>query len=601
MGGQWLGSRQRSFSERCLVTLGAAALASAMVSPLAMESRSIDVRLAAYVLGVGGREDGAGVNILHKLAGKYDVPEYHPVPYLGQVWPVSGLTSATLDKSVEDGYMNLSHELARLPQGELITIVGYSLGAVAVNQVRRDLRSKHPAGDPNIKFTLLGDANTPNGGIFARFPWLHVPIIDITSTGSIEPDQFKETLINIEYDPYGDFPAYFNPFSLVNALAGVKYAHEDPYYDAINLDDPNLIKSTNGNTTYYLAPAKHLPLLQPLRDIAAQIHLPVGPFLDAIEPALRVLIDAGYDRETSPGTTKGFHLLTPIKNIADALKKLPDAIQEGIENFHKDIQDAEQRRDQDAKPTDKQQDSARLKNVEKGPAGPPARDQSDTSTQTTQDSNQSKDQTARIESTRTDRHADSAARNGSARSAKLEPESIAASTTTTGNTQDTRDAERARREDAKSTDKQQDSTRPKNVDSGPVKALVRNQSDTSAQTTQDSSHTQDSNQGGDQTKLEPAKPEAVKPPDASYSTKAVRDSLKSVPGATITGGGTKTPAGFKSAGSDASTDTKIRDGLISTPRSKPEKPAEIPLPNKSATSEGKSNTVAGKLHVGAAD
>ncbi|CPU22576.1 PE/PPE family protein [Mycobacteroides abscessus] len=85
-----------------------------------------------------------------------------------------------------------------------------------------------------------------------------------------------------------------------------------------------------GNTTYYLVRAEHLPLLQPLRDLTN----PIGAsfVLDAIEPTLRVFIDMAYNRDTSPGTTTQFGFFTPSKNIVDALNKLPTAIAEGAHN-----------------------------------------------------------------------------------------------------------------------------------------------------------------------------------------------------------------------------------------------------------------------------
>ncbi|MGL5444876.1 MAG: PE-PPE domain-containing protein, partial [[Mycobacterium] stephanolepidis] len=90
--------------------------------------------------------------------------------------------------------------------------------------------------------------------------------------------------------------------------------------------------NANGSiSTYYVVHTEHLPLLQPLRDLTN----PIGAsfVLDAIEPTLRVFIDMAYDRETGPGTIKPFSLFTPSKNIIDALKKLPGAVEEGAENF----------------------------------------------------------------------------------------------------------------------------------------------------------------------------------------------------------------------------------------------------------------------------
>ena len=45
--------------------------------------------------------------------------------------------------------------------------------------------------------------------------------------------QFDTTYYTNEYDPYADFPAYFNPLSLANSLVAVFYVHPDKYYDTI--------------------------------------------------------------------------------------------------------------------------------------------------------------------------------------------------------------------------------------------------------------------------------------------------------------------------------------------------------------------------------
>lgn len=326
---------KRHSLRRYIATTAAVAATCTVLAPVAMESRTIASTLASYVIGVGGNNDGASANIPHKLGGAYSV-DYHPVSYPGAIWPVSGLTAPTFKTSVTQGHTNLNNEIATA-RNQQITIVGYSLGAVVVSRSHSDLQKQYPHGNPDIQFVLMGSANTPNGGIFARFPWLKIPFADIESNGAWEPDQFKTKVINTEYDTYGDFPAYFNPLALANSIAAIRYAHPDVYYDSIDpatLDDPdnpNVIKSVKGNTTYYLVRAEHLPLLQPLRDLTN----PIGAsfVLDAIEPTLRVFIDMAYDRDTSPGTTKPFSLFTPPKNIVDAVNKLPGAIEEGAHNF----------------------------------------------------------------------------------------------------------------------------------------------------------------------------------------------------------------------------------------------------------------------------
>ncbi|QCH25696.1 PE-PPE domain-containing protein [Mycobacteroides salmoniphilum] len=320
--------------KRSIATAAAVAATCTVLAPVAMESRTIASTLVSYVIGVGGNNDGASANIPAKIGHKFVTGSdiYQPVSYPGAVWPVSGITAPTFKTSVTEGNANLNAAIDQAPAGH-VTVVAYSLGAVAANKSYRQLAENDPNAD--IDFVFLGSANTPNGGIFARFPWLKVPFVDIESDGALEPGPIRSTVINTEYDTYGDFPAYFNPLALANSIAAIQYAHPDKYYDEVDpasLDDPNkVIKTQVGNTTYYLVRAEHLPLLQPLRDLTN----PIGAsfVLDAIEPTLRLFIDMAYDRETSPGTVTPFSIFTPPKNIVDAFKKLPGAIEEGAENF----------------------------------------------------------------------------------------------------------------------------------------------------------------------------------------------------------------------------------------------------------------------------
>ncbi|WP_078314576.1 PE-PPE domain-containing protein [Mycobacterium sp. D16Q16] len=324
---------KRRSLKRSIATAAAVAATCTVLAPVAMESRTIASTLVSYVIGVGGNNDGASANIPAKIGHKFVTGSdiYKPVSYPGAVWPVSGITAPTFKTSVTEGSANLNAAIDQAPAGH-VTVVAYSLGAVAANKSYRQLAASNP--DADIDFVFLGSANTPNGGIFARFPWLKVPLVDIESDGALEPGPFASTVINTEYDTYGDFPAYFNPLALANSIAALQYAHPDKYYDEVDpasLDDPDkVIKTQVGSTTYYLVRAEHLPLLQPLRDLTN----PIGAsfVLDAIEPTLRLFIDMAYDRETSPGTVKPFSFFTPPKNIIEAFKKLPGAIEEGAEN-----------------------------------------------------------------------------------------------------------------------------------------------------------------------------------------------------------------------------------------------------------------------------
>lgn len=354
---------KRRSLKRSVATAAAVAATCTVLTPVAIESRTIASTLASYVIGVGGRGDGAGTNIPAKLGGLngfYDPSSdtYVPVSYPGTMWPVDGLRDKTFRQSVTAGHTVLAQEIATHPGQKVI--IGYSLGAVVVNESRKDLEEQYgPNGNPDIQFVLISNAYKPNGGILARFPGIWIPFMDIYSTQPAKPDIFTTTDITNEYDTIGDFPAYFNPLAIANALVAFPYTHPDQFYDGTDLDkydDANaiadktqidgsttkyyyedgttktVVTNANGSTsTYYVVHTEHLPLLQPLRDLTN----PIGAsfVLDAIEPTLRVFIDMAYDRETGPGTVKPFSLFTPSKKIVDAVKKLPGAIEEGAENF----------------------------------------------------------------------------------------------------------------------------------------------------------------------------------------------------------------------------------------------------------------------------
>jgi hypothetical protein len=95
--------------------------------------------------------------------------------------------------------------------------------------------------------------------------------------------------------------------------------------------------SGGGSDTYVFLPVEHLQLLQPLRDMSADAGLAhvTEPFLAAVEPALRVLVDMGYtDRQNlHPEEHVPFSLITPPRKFVEAANDMPEAIRQGFENF----------------------------------------------------------------------------------------------------------------------------------------------------------------------------------------------------------------------------------------------------------------------------
>ena len=90
-----------------------------------------------------------------------------------------------------------------------LVIYGYGQSAVIANLEKQRLAEQYPAGTeaPDIDFVLGADFNLPNGGLFARFPGLYIPILDISFTGPAPTNtQFDTVEISRQYDGVEDFP-----------------------------------------------------------------------------------------------------------------------------------------------------------------------------------------------------------------------------------------------------------------------------------------------------------------------------------------------------------------------------------------------------------
>jgi hypothetical protein len=143
---------------------------------------------------------------------------------------------------------------------------------------------------------------------------------------------YATTDIAFQYDPIVDFPQYpVNLLADLNALAGLPMVHlsyPNPYLPTGRIplvptelpggytpeqlqrlmNDP-ANRQTYGDTTYITIPANNLPLLQLLVDFGAKNDLGAvtTPIVDLLQPAMRVLIETGYDRTAPYGqpTTAG--------------------------------------------------------------------------------------------------------------------------------------------------------------------------------------------------------------------------------------------------------------------------------------------------------
>jgi hypothetical protein len=260
-----------------------------------------------------------------KLAG-LDGPAWPDEP----LWKLSGIFDLNLDQSTQAGVPILEAAMAANGNGPLV-IYGISQGATIANIEKQRLAEQYPEGTdaPDIDFVLQGDPNLPNGGLWARFPGLYIPIIGWKFNGPEPTDtQFDTVVITRQYDGFADFPLYpLNFVADANAVLGMVYVHGYPF--DVSLADPTApppIKTQHGDTTYYFFETDDLPLFGPLR----QLGVP-EPVIDVVEPVVKVVVDLGYDRSIPPGEPAPARLIPPINPVKVAAD-LVNAVGEGVNN-----------------------------------------------------------------------------------------------------------------------------------------------------------------------------------------------------------------------------------------------------------------------------
>ena len=289
-----------------------------------------------------------------------------PVPYLAQFWPFpwegwGGLTGAKLDESVASGVAQLTSDLVGPynPSADSpVVIFGFSQGATVASIGKSQLSKLSPEDQTSINVVLIGNPTRPNGGLFDRLALFGtVPILDATF-GLPTPTNTDMSTVDIafEYDGVADFPLYpINLLADLNAVAGFWYTHGSylapdgrnpdelpngltPAELAAAIADPaNQQRLVGSDTTYVLIPTPNLPLLQPLREFGAftNIEFLTNPLIDLIQPALRVLIETGYDRTIPYGQPAPFRLVprvNPITLTVDLINAIGQGISDAARN-----------------------------------------------------------------------------------------------------------------------------------------------------------------------------------------------------------------------------------------------------------------------------
>jgi hypothetical protein len=322
-----------------LAGIAAAGLSGALVFGHATDTTAM-LQLANTVIGIGGQGDPMSAHVPAKLSDTVVPGTYGYFPVL---YPATVELAKSRDIAVPivDGYLTSPDGASQ----QFLIVAGYSLGTLAAEQEKRNLQKLTDDAAPSrdqLSFVMIASPFGANGGIYGRFPGVSIPFIT-DAMGSAQPSRYDTTYSALMYDSYADFPAYFNPISLLNSALSIRYGHPDAFYDPIDpatspryvTEAPNL--SNDGHDTYILYYNDHLPLFGPLRELASltQTSAFTEPLISAIEPLFRVLVDMSYtDRvNANPTAVAPFSLITPPQKVLEALEAVPGALAQGVANL----------------------------------------------------------------------------------------------------------------------------------------------------------------------------------------------------------------------------------------------------------------------------
>jgi hypothetical protein len=256
-----------------------------------------------------------------------------------------------VDYTVANGLADLQGAMAAqqlADPGAPYVIEGYSQSALIAVDEEEQLASMTAAGQsvPDVTVALFGSGNRPNGGIYERLDGLYVPGVEVDANGA-EPTDLGVPTIDVadQYDGLADVPQY--PANLVadlNDLLGIVYVHTSygdgavpglfpdsapltgPFTDDYVLGSMETVKQVTGDATYYLIPTQTLPLLDPLLDLGVPQSV-----LNIVQPALQVIVEAGYDRSIPFGDPTPFELIPTLDPVTFTLE-FENAVVEGADN-----------------------------------------------------------------------------------------------------------------------------------------------------------------------------------------------------------------------------------------------------------------------------
>ncbi|MGA8328271.1 MAG: PE-PPE domain-containing protein [Mycobacterium sp.] len=256
-----------------------------------------------------------------------------------------------VDHTVAEGLTDLQAAMAAqqlADPGAPYVIAGYSQSALIAVDEEEQLAATAGAGQsiPDVTVALFGSGNRPDGGIYERLDGLYIPGLEVDANGA-EPTDLGIPTIDVadQYDGLADVPQYpANLIADLNDLLGIIYVHTSygagaipglfpdsaplsgPFADEYVLGSTEIVKQASGDATFYLVPTQTLPLLDPLLDVGVPQSV-----LNIVQPALQVIVEAGYDRSIPFADPTPFELIPSIDPVTFTLE-LDNGIVQGLDN-----------------------------------------------------------------------------------------------------------------------------------------------------------------------------------------------------------------------------------------------------------------------------
>ena len=252
--------------------------------------------------------------------------------------------------SLPVGLADLQAAMAQQPANQPYLVEGYSQSAqIAIDEKVDLMQSGSPP--PDVTFLLLGSGNRPDGGFLERFSGLVIPGVTGFDFNGAEPTDAGIPTIDIanQYDGNADFPEYpINVVADLNALFGFIYQHagygdgplpeevpaiwppseplSGPFASEYVLGSIETVKQVDGDTTFYFIPTTEVPLLDPLRSLGVPESV-----LNIFQPALQVIVEAGYDRSIPFGDPTPAELIPSIDPVTFTLE-FANGVVQGADN-----------------------------------------------------------------------------------------------------------------------------------------------------------------------------------------------------------------------------------------------------------------------------